>query len=31
MTMGVDVAVWAQAIVPAYDWGALGHVIDVER
>lgn len=27
--MGVDVAVWAQAIVPAYDWGALGHVIDV--
>jgi hypothetical protein len=27
--MGVDVAVWANAIVPAYDWGKLGHVIDV--
>jgi len=27
--MGADVATWAEAIVPAYDWGSLGHVIDV--
>jgi hypothetical protein len=27
--MGADVAAWATAIVPAYDWGSLGHVIDV--
>ncbi|MEU1623018.1 methyltransferase [Streptomyces sp. NPDC008238] len=27
--MGVDVAAWATALVPAYDWGALGHVVDV--
>ena len=27
--MGVDVAEWAPPIVAAYDWGSLGHVIDV--
>jgi len=27
--MGSDVAAWAQAIVPAYDWGSLGHVVDL--
>ena len=27
--MGKDVAAWARTIVPAYDWGALGHVVDV--
>lgn len=27
--MGSDVAAWARAIVPAYDWGSLGHVVDV--
>lgn len=27
--MGVDVAEWAGALVPAYDWGALGHLVDV--
>jgi hypothetical protein len=27
--MGVDVAAWAPAIADAYDWGALGHVVDV--
>ena len=27
--MGFDVAAWAPAIVSAYDWGSLGHVIDV--
>ena len=27
--MGTDVAAWASEVVPALDWGALGHVIDV--
>jgi hypothetical protein len=27
--MGLDVAAWAQAIVPAFDWGSVGHVVDV--
>jgi hypothetical protein len=27
--MGVDATVWAREVVPAYDWGALGHLIDV--
>lgn len=27
--MGSDVATWAVQIVPAYDWGSLGHVVDV--
>jgi O-methyltransferase len=27
--MGVDVAAWAPAILSAYDWGSLGHVVDV--
>lgn len=27
--MGADVAAWAPAIVSAYDWGSLGHVVDV--
>ncbi|MEU4094615.1 methyltransferase [Streptomyces sp. NPDC026673] len=27
--MGVDVAEWAAALIPAYDWAALGHVVDV--
>ncbi len=27
--MGVDVTAWAPAIVAAYDWGSLGHVVDV--
>jgi hypothetical protein len=27
--MGADVAVWAGSIVPAFDWGSLGHVVDV--
>lgn len=27
--MGRDVARWAVQIVPAYDWGTLGHVVDV--
>lgn len=27
--MGADVAAWARAVVPAYDWGSLGQVVDV--
>jgi hypothetical protein len=27
--MGADVAAWAPLVVAAYDWGSLGHVIDV--
>jgi hypothetical protein len=27
--MGTDVTAWAPAIIAAYDWGALGHVVDV--
>jgi hypothetical protein len=27
--MAGDVARWARAIVPAYDWGSVGHLIDV--
>jgi predicted transcriptional regulator len=27
--MGADVTGWARAVVPAYDWGSLGHVVDV--
>ena len=27
--MGIDVALWAPLVVAAYDWGSLGHVIDV--
>lgn len=27
--MGTDVAAWADHIVPSYDWGSLGNVIDV--
>jgi hypothetical protein len=27
--MGADVAAWAPDIVAAYDWGSLGHVVDV--
>jgi hypothetical protein len=27
--MSADVATWAPAIVSAYDWGSLGHVVDV--
>jgi hypothetical protein len=27
--MGVDAATWARDVVPAYDWGSLGHVVDV--
>lgn len=27
--MGVDVTAWAPAIISAYDWGALEHVVDV--
>ncbi|GAA4580152.1 methyltransferase [Planotetraspora phitsanulokensis] len=27
--MGADVAEWAPPIISAYDWGSLGHVIDV--
>ncbi len=27
--MGADVATWAPAIVEAYDWGSLRHVVDV--
>lgn len=27
--MGHDVAIWAKAIVPVYDWASLGHVVDV--
>jgi hypothetical protein len=27
--MGTDVAAWALFIVAAYDWGSLGHVVDV--
>ncbi|GII31120.1 methyltransferase [Planotetraspora mira] len=27
--MGLDVAAWAPPIISAYDWGSLGHVIDV--
>jgi len=27
--MGRDVAAWAASVVPAYDWGSLGHVVDV--
>ncbi|MEU6548882.1 methyltransferase [Streptomyces sp. NPDC046915] len=27
--MGTDVTAWARDIVPAYDWGSLGEVVDV--
>ena len=27
--MGSDVAAWAVHVVPSYDWGSLGHVVDV--
>ncbi|MGI8550969.1 MAG: methyltransferase [Dehalococcoidia bacterium] len=27
--MGFDAAAWARAVVPAYDWGSLGHLVDV--
>jgi len=27
--MGTDAAAWARAVVPAYDWGSLGRVVDV--
>jgi len=27
--MGADAVAWARDIVPAYDWGTLGHVVDV--
>ena len=27
--MGADVTAWAPAIISAYDWGSLGHVVDV--
>ncbi len=27
--MGADATEWARAIVPAFDWGSLGHVVDV--
>jgi hypothetical protein len=27
--MGADVARWARDVVPALDWGSLGHVVDV--
>lgn len=27
--MGVDVTAWAEAVLPAFDWGALGRVVDV--
>lgn len=27
--MGVDAAAWARDLVPACDWGALGHLVDV--
>ncbi|KOG66634.1 methyltransferase [Streptomyces griseoflavus] len=27
--MGADVAAWAKAVVPAFDWGALGRIVDV--
>ncbi|MFF3270838.1 methyltransferase [Streptomyces chrestomyceticus] len=27
--MGVDVTRWAETVVPAYDWGALGRIVDV--
>ncbi|WP_079194581.1 methyltransferase [Streptomyces sp. CB02923] len=27
--MGVDVARWAEAVVPAFDWGSLGRIVDV--
>jgi len=27
--MGSDVAAWAPLVVAAYDWGSLGHVVDV--
>jgi 2,7-dihydroxy-5-methyl-1-naphthoate 7-O-methyltransferase len=27
--MGADVAAWAPAIGAAYDWGSLGHLVDV--
>ncbi|MGH3657271.1 MAG: methyltransferase family protein, partial [Micromonosporaceae bacterium] len=27
--MGSDVAAWAPGIVAAYDWGSLGHLVDV--
>ncbi|KOT94425.1 methyltransferase [Streptomyces sp. NRRL F-5755] len=27
--MGVDVAAWAEAVVPAFDWGTLGRIVDV--
>jgi len=27
--MGADVTAWAPAIIAAYDWGSLGHVVDV--
>ena len=27
--MGADVTAWAPAVLSAYDWGSLGHVVDV--
>lgn len=27
--MGADAVAWARDVVPAYDWGGLGHVVDV--
>ncbi|KAA6223311.1 methyltransferase [Streptomyces albofaciens JCM 4342] len=27
--MGADVAAWAEAVVPAFDWGSLGRIVDV--
>jgi O-methyltransferase domain len=27
--MGIDAAAWARSIISAYDWGSLGHVVDV--
>jgi hypothetical protein len=27
--MGIDAAAWARSIIPAFDWGSLGHVVDV--
>jgi O-methyltransferase len=27
--MSADVGEWARAILPAYDWGSLGHVVDI--
>lgn len=27
--MGADAVAWARDVVPAYNWGALGHVVDI--